>query len=130
MKEKAAKVEILGAPTRVRPGDEVSVDVKVTNLTGHKLPTGFAEGRQMWIHLPAKDKNGKVVWEDGKLATGGALERTEQTKVYEQEILAEGYDFIDQQAKDLLIRKMFQPTAFSAGKPPTKPVEGAKFAPD
>ena len=29
-----------------------------------------------------------------------------------------------------LIRKMFQPTAFSAGKPPTKPVEGAKFAPD
>ena len=101
MKEKAAKVEILGAPTRVSPGDEVSVDVKVTNLTGHKLPTGFAEGRQMWIHLQAKDKNGKVVWEDGALAPGGALVRTDQTKVYEQEILAEGYDFIDDKAKDL-----------------------------
>ena len=29
------------------------VDVKVTNLTGHKLPTGYPEGRRMWIHLMA-----------------------------------------------------------------------------
>lgn len=101
MKSKAARMEILGAPNQVRPGDEIGVDIKVTNLTGHKLPTGFAEGRQMWIHLQAQDKDGKILWEDGALAAGGELVRSDQTKVYEQEILAEGYDFIDQQAKDL-----------------------------
>lgn len=42
------------------------VDVVVTNLTGHKLPTAFPS-RQMWIHLQARDNTGKVVFESGGL---------------------------------------------------------------
>lgn len=48
------------------------VEVVVTNLTGHKLPTAFPS-RQMWIHLQARDSSGKVVFESGGWdpATGG-----------------------------------------------------------
>ena len=70
-----------------------TVDVKITNKSGHKLPTGFAEGRQMWIHITAKDANGNVIFEDGRIdPTTGALVRTPNTKVYEQIPLAMGYD--------------------------------------
>jgi len=68
----------------------------VTNLTGHKLPTGFAEGRQMWLYIRVEDKDGNPVFEDGVLGEDGGLVRSPQTKVYEQEILAEGYDFIQE----------------------------------
>ncbi|MEA3275063.1 MAG: cytochrome c3 family protein [Pseudomonadota bacterium] len=101
MAEAAAKLEFVDSPKRARAGREVTVNVKVTNLTGHKLPTGFAEGRQMWIHIKAVDKDGNVFFEDGALDGDGALIRNAQTKVYEQEILAEGYPFIDDDAKDL-----------------------------
>ncbi len=29
--------------------------VRVFNQTGHKLPSGYAEGRQMWLNLKAYD---------------------------------------------------------------------------
>lgn len=70
----------------------LTVEVKVTNNTGHKLPTGFAEGRQMWIHLTATDDNGNVLFEDGVISPAGVLLRTPETKVYESVVLAEGYD--------------------------------------
>lgn len=70
----------------------LTVDVKVTNNSGHKLPTGFAEGRQMWIHLTVTDASDNVLFEDGMIAPSGALIRTPETKVYEHIALAEGYD--------------------------------------
>jgi hypothetical protein len=97
----AAKVQILGAPISAMPGGKVKVKVKVTNLTGHKLPTGFAEGRQMWIHLQARRGDGTLFWENGALDANGGLIDRDTVKVYEQEILAEGYPFVDAQAKDL-----------------------------
>ena len=41
------------------------VTVKVTNYTGHKLPTGYPEGRRIWINLIAYN-GGEIVWESGK----------------------------------------------------------------
>ena len=62
----------------------LSASVKITNLTGHKLPAGYGEGRRMWINLVARDANNTVVFESGNyepisatLATGNQL------KVYE-----------------------------------------------
>lgn len=39
--------------------------VRVTNLTGHKLITGYPEGRRMWINIRWKDTGGELVREDG-----------------------------------------------------------------
>lgn len=40
--------------------------VKITNLTGHKLMTGFYEGRRMWLNIKWYDAAGTLLREDGK----------------------------------------------------------------
>jgi len=64
----------------------------VINKAGHKLPTGYPEGRQMWLHLEVEDAQGNPVFVDGRLDSDGTLVRTEQTKVYECIPVAEGYE--------------------------------------
>ena len=39
--------------------------VKVVNHTGHKLISGYPEGRRMWLHTTWHDQYGAVVREDG-----------------------------------------------------------------
>jgi hypothetical protein len=64
------------APLRAR--------VKVTNLSGHKLPTGYGEGRRMWIHVRARDGGGALLFESGAYdAATGTLTRDPQARVYE-----------------------------------------------
>jgi hypothetical protein len=43
-----------------------ALTVRVTNETGHKLPTGYPEGRRMWLHVRAYDADGAVVFESGR----------------------------------------------------------------
>lgn len=64
--------------------NQLTATVKVTNKAGHKLPTGYAEGRRMWLHVIARDADGGVVWENGAWDPAtGALGIDAQTKVYE-----------------------------------------------
>jgi len=39
--------------------------VRVTNLTGHKLSTGYPEGRRVWLNVVWKDGGGAILREDG-----------------------------------------------------------------
>jgi hypothetical protein len=39
--------------------------LKVINLTGHKLISGYPEGRRMWLNIVWKDRSGNIVREDG-----------------------------------------------------------------
>jgi len=58
--------------------------VRVINETGHKLPTGYPEGRQMWLHLRAFDRSGNVIYESGAYdAAEERLIRDADIKVYE-----------------------------------------------
>jgi hypothetical protein len=58
--------------------------VRVTNQTGHKLPTGYPEGRQMWINLQAFDSFGQLLYESGAYDhQSGQLIRDPDVKVYE-----------------------------------------------
>jgi hypothetical protein len=58
--------------------------VRVTNQSGHKLPTGYPEGRQMWIHLQAFDVQERLVYESGAYDPDiGQLIRDADIKVYE-----------------------------------------------
>jgi hypothetical protein len=50
----------------------VEVNVKLDNLTGHKLPTGIPF-RRMWIHLTVKDNEGKIVFESGGYDAEGKI---------------------------------------------------------
>lgn len=40
--------------------------LKVTNLTGHKLFTGYPEGRRMWLNIKWYNNGGALLREDGK----------------------------------------------------------------
>jgi hypothetical protein len=52
----AVTIEIIGATNTV----------KVTNLTGHKLITGYPEGRRMWLRTTWYDAKGSVLRVDGE----------------------------------------------------------------
>ena len=43
-----------------------TLTVRVTNESGHKLPTGYPDGRRMWLHVRAFDMNRAVVFESGR----------------------------------------------------------------
>ncbi len=45
------------------PGKAV---LRITNLTGHKLPTGYPEGRRMWVNARFYDASGKLLKETGR----------------------------------------------------------------
>jgi hypothetical protein len=66
--------------------DTLTVQVRVTNLAGHKLPTGYPEGRRMWIHLEATDALGAVFFESGAYEDSSAtLVKDSQLRIYETE---------------------------------------------
>jgi hypothetical protein len=51
----AARVELLTPPTTAAAGSTVMLRVRVTNLSGHKLPTGYEDARLMWLQVQAGD---------------------------------------------------------------------------
>ena len=57
------------ATVTVRPESAVAgrlmVDVEVTNLTGHKLPTTILPS--FWLHVVVRDRSGATVFESGAL---------------------------------------------------------------
>jgi hypothetical protein len=58
--------------------------VRLTNHAGHKLPTGYPEGRQMWLNLRAYDAGNSLLHESGAYdPASGILLRSADTKVYE-----------------------------------------------
>jgi hypothetical protein len=65
-------------------GTGKAATVPVINQTGHKLPTGYPEGRQMWIHLEAFDNDGDLVYASGAYDAGEhRLVRDADVQVFE-----------------------------------------------
>ena len=65
-------------------GDTVNASVKITNLAGHKLPSGYSEGRRMWLDVQLLDANQQVLWHNGAWDPAtGELEIDGETKIYE-----------------------------------------------
>lgn len=67
-----------------------SLNVHIINQTGHKLPTGYPEGRAMWINVRYVDANNAVIAEYGGYdALTSAFDRN--TKVYEAVLGLDAY---------------------------------------
>ncbi len=82
---------ILRARTMLQLAAEVTVtqeageiEVQIVNRTGHKLPTGYPEGRRMWINVKFYDEAQQLITESGayNFATG-ELSHDEDAKIYE-----------------------------------------------
>jgi hypothetical protein len=56
----------------------------VTNNTGHKLPTGYPEGRRMWINVKFYDNAMSLISESGAYdLSSGVLSHDPEVKIYE-----------------------------------------------
>ncbi len=80
---KAAEISFESIPANLQPGQEVSVRVKVANVgAGHKLPTGFPEGREVWIDFRAVDGAGREFYRLGAIKEGATEPDTRNFKVH------------------------------------------------
>lgn len=78
----AASLEVVGPP-EVNAGDGLSgLSVTVTNNTGHKLPSGYSEGRVMWIEVVARYAD-QVVWSSGEYVPGMGVPEDPQLRTYQ-----------------------------------------------
>jgi hypothetical protein len=76
-------VTAFNAPTPGSPGS-VTVRVRTTNLSGHKLPTGYAEGRRMWLNVKVFNPSNVVLAQSGAYDSAtGVLTEDAQVKIYE-----------------------------------------------
>ncbi len=54
-------------------GVQLSAEVVIDNLAGHKLPTAYPS-RRAWLHLTVRDANGSTVFESGSVRPDGSIE--------------------------------------------------------
>jgi hypothetical protein len=57
--------------------------VRVINFSGHKLPTGYPEGRRMWVNVRFYDETEQLLGESGHYDFGTAELTEGDTKVYQ-----------------------------------------------
>ena len=60
--------------------------VRITNWSGHKLPTGFPEGRRMWVQVRFLDDGGSLIEEVGGYNYDTATLDTAGTAVFEMRL--------------------------------------------
>ena len=71
-------------PATAGSDGSISLGVRVTNLSGHKLPTGYSEGRRMWLGVQVRDGSSAVVAESGAYdGVTATLADDAQARVYE-----------------------------------------------
>ena len=120
---KGASEITLQLPPRATAGENVSFRVRVENKTGHKLPTGYPEGRRMWLEVEVIDELGASLLHSGAYDRATAERATDpQLRTYEVRMAAngvEGFHFILQD--EVLQDNRIPPRGF-VPRPDTKPV--------
>lgn len=65
-------------------GSGPTLTVTITNETGHKLPSGYPEGRRIWLSVRVFDQGNNLIYESGAYdAATGVLTHDDEIKVYE-----------------------------------------------
>jgi hypothetical protein len=64
--------------------ENFGLTVRVTNQCGHKLPSGYPEGRRVWLNVKAYDGAAQLIYESGAYDLGTAeLSHDADLKIYE-----------------------------------------------
>lgn len=69
MLETAADIEVMNQSLI---NGELTVQLRINNRSGHKLPTGFPS-RRVYIHFVVRDDGNNIIFESGKTNTDGSI---------------------------------------------------------
>lgn len=78
----SATLEVEAPPQVDLEAGVPGVMVTVTNETGHKLPTGYSEGRVMWLEVLA-EYDGQQVYSSGAWDQRTGMQQDEQLRTYQ-----------------------------------------------
>ena len=62
------------------------LNARIVNYSGHKLPTGYTEGRRMWVNVRFLAGNGRLLAERGAYDAASATLSESDTKVYKAQM--------------------------------------------
>lgn len=60
-------------PTEVDEGGSLDLLYQIRSVTGHAIPSGVSEGREMWLQLDVRDQGGQQVFRSGWLEANSDL---------------------------------------------------------
>ncbi|MEJ2765633.1 multiheme c-type cytochrome [Photobacterium sp. MCCC 1A19761] len=82
MLHSAATVEFIALPESLVAGELATIQVKVSNVgAGHKLPTGFPEGREIWVDFTVRSSEQAPIYRSGAVVDGQTEPGTKSFKV-------------------------------------------------
>jgi hypothetical protein len=82
--EERARFMLQNAASMTVTPEDFGITVRVTNETAHKLPSGYPEGRRIWLNVVALDDTGTPVFESCAYDYETAdLSHDAQAKIYE-----------------------------------------------
>ena len=127
--KQAAKLELRSPPTQGPAGGTVDLAVRVTNLSGHKFPTGYADGRRAWIEVAVVAAGGAVDVQSGHYDDSTSeLVEDDQLRLYEAVHGRDGQPEDHIALHQQIIRDTrIPPTGFKA-TPDTQPVGPITFS--
>jgi len=81
MLQSAATMQFIDPPDVVQAGHTLVMKMRVENVgAGHKLPTGFPEGREVWIDFQVRDDGGREMYRLGAIKNGHTEQGTKSFK--------------------------------------------------
>jgi len=80
-------VQITQAPTEVVGSPGIyELKVKLLNKSGHRIPSGYPDGRRFWLSVQAKDSTSAVVYESGVYDAANAELKTTSSAPFKRSL--------------------------------------------
>jgi hypothetical protein len=98
MTEEGINTSIASAQAMMRAATDLDLaqvddelNVRIINQSGHKVPTGYPEGRRMWVNLRFLSASGQLIREIGGYDADSADLSMEGTKIYQAKLGLDAY---------------------------------------
>lgn len=117
----AADLEVVGTRTE---GDEMVATLKITNHTGHKLPSGYPS-RRVFVHFIVSDLTGAVMFESGKMNSDGSIDGVDGDRNYH--LIEPHYNSISDESQVLVFEAVMEG---ASGNITHSLVEGVRYRKD
>ncbi|MBI4161205.1 MAG: hypothetical protein HY509_02020, partial [Acidobacteria bacterium] len=117
-----AEAQLRSAAALQATQDGWDLRLRVTNLTGHKLITGYPEGRRMWLNLEWYDTSGNLLYANGAYGPIGNVVTDRDGTPFDVPSILEPASTRIYEAKPAMTREWAQ-QLLSLGYPGTMPLD-------